>query len=86
MRKKINILLGALIALLGGCKSQKDMPTQGERIMVLYGPPAYFQQQSPQQQPQQQATQQQETQQSVPTSQETPQENNEANDMLPNNM
>ena len=77
MRKKINILLGALIALLGGCKSQKDMPTQGERIMVLYGPPAYFQQQS---------NQQQETQQSVPTSQETPQENNEANDTLPNNM
>ena len=72
MRKKINILLGALIALLGGCKSQKDMPTQGERIMVLYGPPAYFQQQS---------NQQQDT-----TSQETPQENNEANDMLPNNM
>ena len=77
MRKKINILLGALIALLGGCKSQKDMPTQGERIMVLYGPPAYFQQQS---------NQQQETQQSVPTSQETPQENKEANDTLPNNM
>ena len=72
MRKKINILLGALIALLGGCKSQKDMPTQGERIMVLYGPPAYFQQQS---------NQQQDT-----TSQETQQENNEANDTLPNNM
>ena len=46
MRKKINILLGALIALLGGCKSQKDMPTQSERIMVMYGPPAYFQQQA----------------------------------------
>ena len=77
MRKKINILLGALIALLGGCKSQKDMPTQSERVMVLYGPPAYFQQQS---------NQQQETQQSVPTSQETQQENNEATDTLPNNM
>ena len=77
MRKKINILLGALIALLGGCKSQKDMPTQSERVMVLYGPPAYFQQQS---------NQQQETQQPVPASQETPQENNEANDTLPNNM
>lgn len=77
MRKKINLILGALIALLGGCKSQKDMPTQSERIMVLYGPPAYFQQQS---------NQQQETQQSVPTSQETQQENNEANDTLPNNM
>ena len=77
MRKKINILLGALIALLGGCKSQKDMPIQSEKIMVMYGPPAYFQQQ---------LNQQQETQQSVPTSQETPQENNEANDTLPNNM
>lgn len=77
MRKIINILLGALIALLGGCKSQKDMPTQSERVMVLYGPPAYFQQQS---------NQQQKTQQSIPTSQETPQENNEANDTLPNNM
>ena len=65
MRKKINILLGALIALLGGCKIQKNMPEQSERIMVMYGPPAYFQQQ---------ATQQQDT-----TSQETLQENNEAN-------
>lgn len=65
MRKKINILLGALIALLGGCKIQKNMPEQSERIMVMYGPPAYFQQQ---------ATQQQDT-----ISQETPQENNEAN-------
>ncbi len=45
MRKKINILLGALIALLGGCKIQKNMPEQSERIMVMYGPPAYFQQQ-----------------------------------------
>ena len=72
MRKKINILLGTLIALLGGCKSQKDMPTQSERVMVLYGPPAYFQQR---------ANQQQDT-----TPQETPQENNEANDTLPNNM
>ena len=71
MRKKINILLGALIALLGGCKNQKDMPTQSERVMVLYGPPAYFQQQSPQQQPQQQATQQQETQQQETQQQET---------------
>ena len=70
MRKKINILLGALIALLGGCKSQKNMSEQSERIMVMYGPPAYFQQQ---------ATQQQDT-----TSQETPQENNEANTPLPN--
>ena len=45
MRKKINLILGALIALLGGCKSQKDIPMQSDRIMVLYGPPAYFQQQ-----------------------------------------
>ena len=75
MRKKINILLGALIALLGGCKSQKDMPTSSERIMVMYGPPAYFQQQ---------ATQQQETQEQNSSSQETPQENNEANTSLPN--
>ena len=70
MRKKINILLGALIAMLSGCKSQKNMPEQSERIMVMYGPPAYFQQQ---------ATQQEDT-----TSQEIPQENNEANDTLPN--
>ena len=77
MRKKINILLGALIALLSGCKSQKEITAPSERIMVIYGPPAYFQQQS---------NQQQETQQSVPTSQETQQENNEANDTLPNNM
>lgn len=70
MRKKINILLGALIALLGGCKSQKDMPAPNERIMVLYGPPAYFQQQN---------TQQQDT-----TSQENPLESKEANDTLPN--
>lgn len=69
MRKKINILLGALIALLGGCKSQKDMPAPNERIMVLYGPPAYFQQQN--------------TQQDT-TSQENPQESKEANDTLPN--
>ena len=69
MRKKINILLGALIALLGGCKSQEDMPTPSERIMVMYGPPAYFQQQATQQ----------ETQEQNSSSQETPQENNEAN-------
>ena len=69
MRKKINILLGALIALLSGCKSQKEITAPSERIMVIYGPPAYFQQQ---------VTQQQDT-----TSQETPQENNKANDTLP---
>ena len=64
MRKKINLILGALIALLGGCKSQKDIPMQSDRIMVLYGPPAYFQQQTKQQQEtQQQTTPQQEVQQ-----------------------
>lgn len=67
MRKKINLILGALIALLGGCKSQKDIPMQSDRIMVLYGPPAYFQQQTNQQQEtQQQTTPQQEAQQEEP--------------------
>ena len=67
MRKKINLILGALIALLGGCKSQKDIPMQSDRIMVLYGPPAYFQQQTNQQQEtQQQTTPQQEAQQESP--------------------
>lgn len=65
MRKKINLILGALIALLCGCKSQKDIPMQSDRIMVLYGPPAYFQQQT---------KQQQETQQQTTPQQETPQE------------
>ena len=67
MRKKINLILGALIALLCGCKSQKDIPMQSDRIMVLYGPPAYFQQQTNQQQEtQQQTTPQQEAQQESP--------------------
>lgn len=67
MRKKINLILGALIALLGGCKSQKDIPMQSDRIMVLYGPPAYFQQQTKQQQEtQQQTTPQQEAPQEAP--------------------
>ena len=67
MRKKINLILGALIALLCGCKSQKDIPMQSDRIMVLYGPPAYFQQQTKQQQEtQQQATPQQEAPQESP--------------------
>ena len=43
MRTKINLILGALIALLSGCKSPKDIPLQSEKIMLLYGPPAYFQ-------------------------------------------
>lgn len=46
MRTKINLILGALIALLSGCKSPKDIPLQSEKIMLLYGPPAYFQQQA----------------------------------------
>ena len=67
MRKKINLILGALIALLCGCKSQKDIPMQSDRIMVLYGPPAYFQQQTNQQQEaQQQTIPQQEAQQEAP--------------------
>ena len=45
MRKKINIILGALIALLCGCKTQKGVIVPDERIMVMYGPPSYFQQQ-----------------------------------------
>ena len=70
MRKIINLILGALIAVLAGCKTQQQPVKQDRRPTVMYGPPAYFQQQ---------ATQQQDT-----TSQETPQENNEANDTLPN--
>ena len=65
MRKKINILLGALIALLSGCKTQQTPAVQENRIMVMYGPPAYFQQQ---------ATPPQDT-----TSQENPIEDNSAN-------
>jgi hypothetical protein len=48
MKKKINILLGALIALLSGCKTQ-NAPVRDNQIMVMYGPPSYFQQQAPQQ-------------------------------------
>jgi hypothetical protein len=75
MRKKINLILGALIALLSGCKTPKDIHAPSDRIMVIYGPPAYFQQQVPRSQ--------QQTQQSAPTSQDIPQENNEANKTLP---
>ena len=45
MRKKINILLGALITLLTGCKAQQEAILPERNIMVMYGPPAYFQQQ-----------------------------------------
>ena len=46
MRKTLNILLGALIALLTGCKTQQTPAVQENRTMVMYGPPAYFQQQA----------------------------------------
>mgnify|MGYP006367786611 FL=1 len=49
MRMKINIILSALIALLCGCKSHQET-TQANAIRVMYGPPAYFQQQDTQQQ------------------------------------
>ena len=42
MRTRINILLGALIALLSGCKSQQPVIQPNERIRVLYGPPSVF--------------------------------------------
>lgn len=45
MRIKINIILGALITLLTGCKTQQAPIVPENRIMVMYGPPAYFQQQ-----------------------------------------
>lgn len=50
MRKKINWILGALIALLSGCKTQQTPEIQQVYPMVMYGPPAYFQQQATQQQ------------------------------------
>lgn len=49
MRIKINIILGALITLLTGCKTQQAPVVPENRIMVMYGPPAYFQQQETQQ-------------------------------------
>ena len=47
MRMKINIILSALIALLCGCKSHQET-IQANAIRVMYGPPAYFQQQDTQ--------------------------------------
>lgn len=44
MRMKINIILSAVIALLCGCKSHQET-IQANAIRVMYGPPAYFQQQ-----------------------------------------
>ena len=49
MRTKINLILGAFIALLTGCKTQRTPTVQENLIMVMYGPPAYFQQQEEQQ-------------------------------------
>ena len=49
MRIKINIILGALITLLTGCKMQQAPIVPENRIIVMYGPPAYFQQQETQQ-------------------------------------
>jgi hypothetical protein len=49
MRIKINIILSALITLLTGCKTQQAPVVPENRIMVMYGPPAYFQQQETQQ-------------------------------------
>lgn len=49
MRIKINIILGALTTLLTGCKTQQAPVAPENRIMVMYGPPAYFQQQETQQ-------------------------------------
>ncbi len=49
MRMKINIILSALIALLCGCKSHQET-IQANAIRVMYGPPAYFQQQDTRQQ------------------------------------
>ena len=46
MRKKINIILGTLIALVCGCKTQRLPEVQEVRPMVMYGPPTYFHKQS----------------------------------------
>jgi hypothetical protein len=40
MKKIINLILGALIALLAGCKTQQ--PVKQENRSVMYGPPTYF--------------------------------------------
>ena len=48
MRRIINIILGALIALLSGCRTQQKA-VENNQIMVMYGPPSYFQQQATQQ-------------------------------------
>lgn len=41
MKKIINLILGTLIALLAGCKTQQ--PVKQDNRTVMYGPPAYFQ-------------------------------------------
>ena len=40
MKKIINLILGALIALLAGCKTQQQ-PVKQDNRTVMYGPPAY---------------------------------------------
>ena len=42
MKKIINLILGTLIALLAGCKTQQQ-PIKQDNRTVMYGPPAYFQ-------------------------------------------
>ena len=42
MRRKINIILGAVIAILSGCKTPQEAVKQDNRTVVLYGPPAVF--------------------------------------------
>lgn len=43
MRKIIHLILGALLALLAGCKTQQQPVKQDRQPTVMYGPPAYFQ-------------------------------------------
>ena len=43
MRKIIHLILGALLALLAGCKTQQHPVKQDRQPTVMYGPPAYFQ-------------------------------------------
>ena len=45
MRTTINFIIGTLIALLSGCKTQQAPTMIEDRPTLLYGPPSYFQQQ-----------------------------------------
>lgn len=49
MRKAIHIILGALIALLAGCKTQQKAVKLDTRPTVMYGPPSYFEKANTQQ-------------------------------------